>query len=122
MVRRDTPNLNLMRLLVFGFRLFAYGPLAAQTALDAPAGLILKGAIDLSNVDGRMDHFSADVKNRRVFVSALGDRTLEILDGRAGKRVRPSGFRTRRNRKRRLLMRARAMLRNPDAVSMAVCA
>src|SRR6516164_3783066 len=53
-----------------------------------PDTLQLKGRIDLPNVDGRIDHFTADVKGQRVFLSALGNRTVEILEMQTGKRVR----------------------------------
>ena len=51
------------------------------------AGLSLKGQIDLPNVDGRIDHFSADLKNHRLFMSALGNHTVEVLDVEGGKRL-----------------------------------
>ena len=44
------------------------------------AGLSLKGQIGLSNVNGRIDHFSADLKNHRLFMSALGNHTVEVFD------------------------------------------
>jgi DNA-binding beta-propeller fold protein YncE len=46
------------------------------------------GRIDLSNVNGRIDHFSADVKGNRLFMSALGNHTVEVLDVASGKRLR----------------------------------
>ncbi|HYM05164.1 MAG TPA: hypothetical protein VEU11_01260 [Terriglobales bacterium] len=64
--------------------LFLAGLLCAQTSL----GLSLKTRIDLPNVNGRIDHFSADVKGRRIFVSALGNHTVEVLDVASGKRLR----------------------------------
>jgi len=54
---------------------------------ESPA-LSLKGRIALHNVDGRMDHFAVDVKGQRLFVSALGNHTAEVLDLQAGRRVR----------------------------------
>jgi len=51
------------------------------------AALTLKGQIALPNVNGRIDHFSADVKNQRLFVSALGNHTVEVLDIEGGKRL-----------------------------------
>jgi DNA-binding beta-propeller fold protein YncE len=51
-------------------------------------GLALKNRIELPNVDGRIDHLSADVKGQRIFVSALGNHTLEVLDVQSGKRLR----------------------------------
>jgi DNA-binding beta-propeller fold protein YncE len=50
--------------------------------------LSLTGRIELPNVDGRIDHFSADVKGRRLFMSALGNNTLEVLDVDSGKRLK----------------------------------
>lgn len=64
-----------MRYSIFAL-LLCTGTAAGQT----PSVLSLKGQIDLPNVNGRIDHFSADLKNQRLLVSALGNRTLEVLD------------------------------------------
>src|SRR5215469_6186110 len=55
--------------------------LSAQTdsKVAQPAPLVLTGAIPLENVHGRIDHFGFDPKNR-LFVSALGNNTEEIID------------------------------------------
>jgi len=37
------------------------------------------------SVAGRIDHFSADAKRRRLFVSALGNNSLEVIDVFAGR-------------------------------------
>jgi DNA-binding beta-propeller fold protein YncE len=50
--------------------------------------LSLKTRIPLTNVNGRMDHFSVDVKGQRLFVSALGSHTVEVLDVKSGQRTR----------------------------------
>jgi len=50
-------------------------------------GLSLKGRIDLSQVENRIDHFGADVKGHRLFMAALGNHTLEVLDVESGKRL-----------------------------------
>jgi DNA-binding beta-propeller fold protein YncE len=50
--------------------------------------LLLTGRIELPNVNGRIDHFSADVKGKRLFVSALGNHTVEVLDVDSGKHLR----------------------------------
>jgi len=52
------------------------------------AALSLKTRIALPNVDGRMDHFAIDVKGQRVFVSALGNHTVEVLDVQGSRRLR----------------------------------
>jgi DNA-binding beta-propeller fold protein YncE len=44
--------------------------------------------IALPGVEGRFDHFAVDVKGGRLFLAALGNNTLEVLDGKVGKRVR----------------------------------
>ena len=53
-----------------------------------PAALSLKTSIALPNVNGRMDHFAVDVKGQRLFVSALGNHTVEVLDVQGGKRLK----------------------------------
>jgi DNA-binding beta-propeller fold protein YncE len=53
---------------------------------ESPA-LELKGRIDLPNVNGRIDHLSADVKGRRLFMSALGNHTVEVFDVASETRV-----------------------------------
>ena len=53
-----------------------------------PRSLQLVKAIPLPEVSGRFDHFSVDVKGRRLFVAALGNNTVEVLDLNAGKRLR----------------------------------
>ena len=49
--------------------------------------LRLEKSIELPRVQGRIDHMSIDVKGQRLFVSALGNNTVEIVDLRAGKRA-----------------------------------
>src|SRR3954465_5318817 len=56
---------------------------------QTPQTLVVKGRIELPNVNGRIDHFSADVKGRRLFMAALGNHTVEVLDMQSGKRVGP---------------------------------
>jgi DNA-binding beta-propeller fold protein YncE len=53
-----------------------------------PQALILKSKIELPNVNGRIDHFSPDLKGQRLFVAALGNQTVEVLDIQAGKHLR----------------------------------
>ena len=43
------------------------------------APLVLTGAIPLPNVKGRIDHFGFDPAHNRLFVSALGNNTEEII-------------------------------------------
>ena len=44
--------------------------------------------IPLPGVEGRIDHLSVDVKGQRLFVAALGNNTLEVVDLAQGKRIR----------------------------------
>src|SRR6516162_1481446 len=50
--------------------------------------LQLEKTIELPDVHGRIDHMSVDVKGQRLFVSALGNNTVEVIDIKAGKRVK----------------------------------
>jgi DNA-binding beta-propeller fold protein YncE len=56
-------------------------------AEDAPALKLLK-TIPLPGVKGRFDHFAVDAKGKRLFVAALGNNTLEVLDIVAGKSLK----------------------------------
>jgi len=49
--------------------------------------LSLKTRIPLTKVDGRMDHFGVDVKGQRLFATANANRTIEVIDLRAGRQV-----------------------------------
>jgi DNA-binding beta-propeller fold protein YncE len=52
-----------------------------------PKALALKTRIVLPNVNGRIDHFSADVKGQRLFMAALGNHTVEVMDIQNGIRI-----------------------------------
>ena len=43
--------------------------------------------ISLPGVSGRFDHSSIDIKGRRLFVAALGNNSLEIIDVGGGRRL-----------------------------------
>jgi DNA-binding beta-propeller fold protein YncE len=49
--------------------------------------LKLAGTIPMPGVRGRIDHLSVDVKGHRLFVSALGNDTVEVLDLSSGKDI-----------------------------------
>jgi DNA-binding beta-propeller fold protein YncE len=40
------------------------------------------------NVEGRIDHMSADVRGNRLFMAALGNNTVEVIDLAAGAAIR----------------------------------
>src|SRR5437762_2176012 len=46
--------------------------------------LRLVQTIPLPHVEGRIDHLAVDLQGQRLFVAALGNNTLEILDLKAG--------------------------------------
>ena len=70
--------------LLFATVLLLNGTAAGQ---ESPA-LSLKTKISLPNVKGRIDHFSVDVKGQRLFMAAVGNHTLEVIDLKSGKQVR----------------------------------
>jgi hypothetical protein len=49
--------------------------------------LSLEGHIPLPGVKGRIDHFGVDVSGQRLFVAAVENHTLEIVDLKSGQRV-----------------------------------
>jgi DNA-binding beta-propeller fold protein YncE len=51
------------------------------------AALKLTYTIPLNGVQGRFDHFALDVQGQRLFVAALGNNSLEVVDLAAGKRI-----------------------------------
>jgi DNA-binding beta-propeller fold protein YncE len=51
------------------------------------SGLFLKTHIPLPNVNGRIDHLGVDVKGQRLFVAAVDNHTLEVIDLKSGQRV-----------------------------------
>ena len=62
--------------------------IVAGSAVAQPAApLILRTRIELPGVNGRIDHLAVDTKGRRLFVAALGNNTIEVLDVQAAKRV-----------------------------------
>ncbi len=56
----------------------------AASAQSAPP-LRLEKTIPLPEVQGRIDHLSIDTKHQRLFVAALGNNTVEVIDLKAGK-------------------------------------
>jgi YVTN family beta-propeller protein len=71
-----------MRRLLFALvtaSVFAFGQGAQPLRLEK--------TIELPDVQGRIDHMSVDVKGERLFVSALGNNTVEVIDVKGGTRV-----------------------------------
>jgi|SRR5262249_14330041 len=48
----------------------------------------LKQTIPVPGVEGRIDHFALDAAGERLFVAALGNNTVEVVDLRKGERIR----------------------------------
>ena len=66
---------------------------ALQTA-SGQAPLTLVGAIDLPGVEGRIDHLTVDLSTQRLYVAALGNNTVEVLDLMASRHLKSvPGFR-----------------------------
>src|SRR5215471_16956743 len=66
---------------------FAVLLLGGIVQAQEPKALALKSRIELANVEGRIDHFSVDVKGQRLFMAALGNHTIEVMDIQNGKRL-----------------------------------
>jgi hypothetical protein len=61
---------------------------ATTDAQNVSGGLLrLVQTIPLPGVEGRLDHFAVDLVGRRLFVCALGNNTLEVIDLEKGARV-----------------------------------
>jgi len=68
--------------------------LGPMTARESPPGaadpppLRLVQTIPLPGVQGRIDHLAVDVAGLRLFVAALGNNTVEVIDLKKGERIR----------------------------------
>jgi DNA-binding beta-propeller fold protein YncE len=57
-------------------------------AAEPDAGILkLEQTIPLPGVEGRIDHFDLDAAGERLFVCALGNNSVEVLDLRKGQRI-----------------------------------
>src|SRR5260370_24431444 len=65
--------------LAFGARTYAESPGQNSDLLTQVESLARDG------VEGRIDHFGLDANGKRLFVSALGNNTVEVVDLVAGK-------------------------------------
>jgi DNA-binding beta-propeller fold protein YncE len=68
-----------------------FAPLLALSSLASAqdsSALSLKTRISLPNVNGRIDHLSVDVKGERLFVAAVDNHTLEVIDLKSGRQLR----------------------------------
>lgn len=61
---------------------------------SAPAPVVKRNAIELPRVEGRIDHLAVDLTSNWLFVAALGNNTVEVLDLTKGTHLRSvTGFR-----------------------------
>src|SRR5215470_17473995 len=80
----------------FLFALLSTALMIAVPRAHAEEALVLRSVqtIPLPNVEGRIDHLAVDVKGQRLFVAALGNNTVEVIDLKAGQRIQSlAGFR-----------------------------
>ncbi len=70
-----------MRLLLLLFSSFSLAHAASKVPLR------LEKTISLPGVQGRIDHMSFDAEAGRLFVAALGNNTVEVVDIKQGKRI-----------------------------------
>jgi DNA-binding beta-propeller fold protein YncE len=72
---------------------FSFLSLVLPTGLQAADVLEPAASIALPSVKGRVDHFGIDLKRQRLFVAALGNDTLEVVDVKSSRRERSlAGF------------------------------
>lgn len=72
-------------LVIVGAAMFATPLPAADMQTSSP--LVLVQTIPLPDVRGRIDHLALDADEARLFVAALGNDSVEVVDLRAGSRV-----------------------------------
>jgi hypothetical protein len=64
------------------------GLLNAVLSIGQDVGtLVLEKEIALPGVEGRIDHFSVDVPGERLFIAALENGSVEVVDTRQGERT-----------------------------------
>ncbi len=88
-IRRDR-GLGKVRITFFLVCLALFFPPVGQGQQSAPP-LRLVETIPLPGVEGRIDHLAVDVKTQRLFVAALGNNSLEIVDLRRASGTRSIG-------------------------------
>src|SRR5438552_3588980 len=78
--RRPLQDINIMNIKSLFLIL-----LLASTAVAEPEVLRLERTIPLPGVKGRFDHFTIDRAGSRLFVAALGNNSVEVIDTADGK-------------------------------------
>jgi hypothetical protein len=92
-LREEAMNMRLARftalltsIVVIGLSMECASAQQAAPA-EGSAFLTLKTRIPLANVSGRMDHMGVDMVGQRLFAAAFDNRTLEVIDLRAGRQA-----------------------------------
>ena len=67
--------------------LIALAMIPSDAQAEESPSLRMVQTIPLPHVEGRIDHLAVDLKGQRLFIAALGNNTVEVLDLRAGKRT-----------------------------------
>jgi DNA-binding beta-propeller fold protein YncE len=75
-----------LRHLVLGIVISVAGA-CQPIAESGDAGLQLQQTIPLPGVEGRIDHIAFDAAGQRLFVCALGNNSVEVLDLHKGERI-----------------------------------
>lgn len=79
-----SPRWNQAWLLVAGVTVLL---LAIASLAQPPEPLVLVQTIALPDVRGRIDHLDIDLEGGRLFVAALGNDTVEVIDLNTGRRI-----------------------------------
>ncbi|WP_263367339.1 YncE family protein [Edaphobacter bradus] len=66
-------------------------PAVGIASAQSPAPLRWEKTIPLPDVKGRIDHMAFDAEHQRLFVAALGNDSVEVVDVRSGKVVQAIG-------------------------------
>src|SRR6266699_364965 len=74
--RKIDMKCNVLKRCVIALGLIGCGALRSSAADP----LRLVQTILLPGVEGRIDHFAVDAKGQRLFVAALGNNTVEVVD------------------------------------------
>jgi DNA-binding beta-propeller fold protein YncE len=70
-----------------GFLLPCRSSAGQNTSPQDSEPLSLTSTISLPDVHGRIDHFGVDVKGQRLFMAAVGNGTLEVINLKSGQRT-----------------------------------
>src|SRR5436309_14244966 len=83
--KMNQATLGVLLLTLIGVSDFFFG----QSGVSEP--LKLEATIPMADVQGRIDDLSIDLKGQRLFVAALGNNSLEVIDLKDNKRVHTIG-------------------------------